>query len=295
MTQDATAPAAAGSSLPWLSPALLPLAAFVAMYLPVYRDLANTLWTSEDQAHGPMVGVVCLWLAWQRRHALLALAPAPAAAAGLGLFTSGLLLYVVGVSQDIVPLTLLSQILVLAGSVLALRGSAALRELRFPLGYLVFMIPLPGFLIDSLTQPLKRWVTWAADQILYHLGYPIAHEGVTIVIGQYQLLVADACSGLRSLVALTAMAVLFIHITGRSSRLHQLLMLAAIVPLALLANLLRVIVLVLLTWYYGEDVAQGFLHGTAGMLVFLAALAGLFGWDALLAHLIPARSTAARP
>jgi exosortase B len=200
---------------------------------------------------------------------------------------------VLGTALDIVNFQLLSQLLVLAGLILLMRGRAALRVMAFPLLFLLFMFPIPPFIIDALTQPLKGWVSWAADQILYSAGYPIARQGVMLTIGQYQLLVADACSGLRSLVSLGALAVLYIHISARTSLLHRGLMVASIVPLALIANLVRVIALVLITYYLGDAAGQGFLHGAAGMVLFLVAMLCLIGWDQLLSRLLPHAKPAA--
>ncbi len=274
------------SRLLWWSPLLL---GFAAMYAPVYTEVGGTLWTTEDEAHGPLILLVCLWFAWQKRHAFINAPLAPRPGMGIPLFVLGLLIYVFGISQDVVILQLVSQWLVIGGFILWQRGMASLRVLRFPLLFMAFMFPIPPFLIDAMTQPLKSWVSYAADQILYNLGYPIARQGVTLAIGQYELLVADACSGMRSLVALSALGVLFVYISQRTSRLHRLLLLASIVPLALTANLVRVITLVLITYYLGDEAGQGFLHGTAGMVVFMSAMIGLIGWDALLARLIRPR------
>ena len=265
----------------------LPLLGFLVMYLPIYLDdMIHVFWVSEDNAHGPLIILVCLWFAWKNRVAFTEAPVLPRPLLGGAVLAFGLLLYVFAVSQDITFLKLVAQWPVISGIILCLRGAAALKTMRFPLGFLVFMLPMPAFVVDGLTQPLKTWVSYAADQILYTAGYPIAREGVTLAIGQYQLLVADACSGLRSLLALSALAVLFVHITARASRLHNGLMLASIIPLALLGNLVRVIILVLVTYYMGDEAGQGFLHGMAGMVVFMAVMVGLLGLDTLLARLI---------
>lgn len=290
-------PAAATLSLPrkplellfWLLPAL----GFLAMFLPVYLDdMVHLFWVSDDNAHGPLVIAASLWIVWQQRAAFSAAAEQPRPRLGTAIFLFGLLLYAFAVSQDITFIKLLAEWPVIIGILLCLRGAAALRTLWFPLVFLLFQLPLPAVLIDSLTQPLKTWVSSAADQILYAAGYPIAREGVTLVIGQYQLLVADACSGLRSLVALAALGTLFLYLTGRSSRLHNILMLASIIPLALVGNLVRVLILVLITYYLGDAAGQGFLHGAAGMVVFIAAMCGLFALDVLLARLIRPQAAA---
>ena len=111
-----------------------------------------------------------------------------------------------------------------------------------------------------------------------------------ITIGQYQMLVADACSGLHSMYSLTALGTLFMYIMARTSRLHNALMLVSILPIAFVANIVRVIALVLITYHLGDEAGQGFLHGAAGMVLMLVALAGFFALDALLARLLGGRA-----
>jgi exosortase len=133
------------------------------------------------------------------------------------------------------------------------------------------------------------------ESILYATGYPIARSGVILSIGPYQLQVADACSGLHSMFSLSALGTLFMYMMARRSKLHNALMLASILPIAFAANIVRVMVLVLITFYMGDEAGQGFLHGTAGMLLMLVALAILFAFDTLLASVIRSRPAAAAP
>jgi exosortase len=159
----------------------------------------------------------------------------------------------------------------------------------FPLFYIIFMIPLPGMLVDAVTGPLKNWISIIAEHALYSVGYPIARNGVVLTIGQYQLLVADACSGLHSMFSLSALGLLFMYIMERKSMLHNAIMLATILPIAFAANIIRVIVLILVTYYLGDEAGQGFLHGTAGMVLLVAALLFLFALDAILATVFRTR------
>ena len=180
-----------------------------------------------------------------------------------------------------------SQIFVIAGGLLLLKGMAALRAAWFPVFYLIFMIPLPGLLVDAITGPLKQWISTIVVSVLYAVGYPIAQSGVVISIGQYQLLVADACSGLHSMFSLTALGTLFMYIMRRKSPVHNGIMLASILPIAFVSNIVRVIVLVLVTYHLGDEAGQGFLHGAAGMVLMLVALAAFFALDSLLVALLP--------
>ena len=169
----------------------------------------------------------------------------------------GLLIYMTGRAFGISILELGSQMFVVAGLLLLIKGLPALRVAWFPVLYIVFMIPLPGTLVDAATGPLKQWISAIVETILYAVGYPIARTGVIISIGQYQLQVADACAGLNSMFSLAALGTLYMFITARKSKLHNALMLASILPIAFTANIVRVIVLVLITFHLGDEAGQG--------------------------------------
>jgi len=264
----------------------LALFGFAAMYLPVYWWAANSFWQSDEQAHGMIVLAVTAGLFWLQRKAILDAPVRPAPLAGWASVAVGLLVYLAGRALDISILALGSQIPVLLGAILILGGWPAVRAAWFPLVYIIFMIPLPGTLVDAMTGPLKQWVSAITANTLYAAGYPIARDGVLLTIGQYQLLVADACSGLNSMFSLSALGVLFMYISARASRLHNAIMLASILPIAFTANIVRVMVLVLVTYHLGDAAGQGFLHGAAGIVLMIAALLILFLVDALLAKVI---------
>jgi exosortase B len=271
---------------------LIVLAGFAAMYLPTYWWAANGIWQSDDHAHGAIILVVVVWLFWQLRDGILAVESKPLPLAGWPVFILGLLIYMLGRSQNISILELGSQILVLTGAVLVVQGWPGIRVAWFPLLYIVFMIPLPGVLVDAVTGPLKNWISLIAEHVLYNVGYPIARNGVVLTIGQYQLLVADACSGLHSMFSLSALGLLFMYINERKSWLHNGIMLASILPIAFVANILRVMVLILVTYHLGDEAGQGFLHGGAGMVLLIAALLFLFLLDSVLARFIRPRPSA---
>lgn len=271
---------------PRLAPWLVALAGFATMYLPIYWWAFNTIWQTEEQAHGMIVLMVVGWLIWQQHQAILDAALRPARLVGWTVFAGGLLVYLIGRALSISILELGSQIPVLLGVLLVLGGWPAVRAAWFPLAYIAFMIPLPGPLVDALTGPLKHWISVIAEQTLYAVGYPIARDGVILTIGQYQLLVADACSGLHSMFSLSALGVLFMYISARASVLHNAIMVASILPIAFLANIVRVMVLVLVTYHLGDEAGQGFLHGAAGIILMIVALLILFLLDAGLARII---------
>ena len=263
----------------WLTSPSAPLAVaaggVATMYLPTYWAAANGLWQSDDYAHAPIILVVVVWLIWQVRERISRAPDQPSGVLGWPLLVLGMLSYVFGRTFDITSVEFLSQTIVVAAVVLLIKGRATIQIAWFAILYLIFMVPLPATFVDAATGPLKQWISAIVVDMLYIAGYPITRTGVLIGIGAYQLLVADACSGLNSMFSLTALGTLFMYITGRSDRWHNGIMLAAILPIAFVANILRVLALILITYHFGDAAGQGFLHGAAGILLMLVAL-GLF-------------------
>jgi exosortase len=139
--------------------------------------------------------------------------------------------------------------------------------------------------MDSITQPLKILVSDITTFLLSAAGYPITQVGVTIYIAQYQLLVEDACAGLNSLISLTAIGLFYIYLMHNASWRYSAVLLLLLLPIAIAANVVRVMILVLLTYYAGNEVAQGYLHDFAGIVTFVSALLLIFGIDTLLSPL----------
>lgn len=267
----------------------------LVMYVPTYWALAHGLWNEDDYAHGPIVLVVALFLAWQQRSALsgdtgVRFPSGIEAATGWFFLVFGLLTYALGRSQEILLLEVGSQIPVVLGALLIVLGLSAARALWFALFFLLFIVPLPGFVVDTATGPLKQYISVIAEQGLYAAGYPVARSGVTLTVGQYQLLVADACSGLHSMFSLTAMGLLYLYLMQHTSRIRNLIIILVILPIAFAANILRVMVLILVTYHLGDEAGQGFLHGFAGILLFMTGLLLLFVLDGLLGFVFPNRS-----
>jgi exosortase B len=265
------------------APFWIVLAGMAAMYGPSFYDLFNGIWSTDENAHGPIVLAVALWLLYTKWNGIAdAIEPAPAPALGWPLVLVSLLLYILGRSQDILIFEIGSLIPMLAGLILVFFGRATLLRLWFPLFFMLFMIPLPGILVDAVTQPMKMGVSWAAEHLLYALGYPIARTGVILVIGQYQLLVADACAGLHSLFTLEALGLLYLNLVRHDSFARNVTLAILIVPISFCANVIRVIVLTLITYHFGDEAGQGFLHGFAGMVLFISALILIIGVDSML-------------
>jgi exosortase B len=283
-----TAPAS-DSARPTVLPAGLDLPACVLVviglllvYVPEYMELSRTIWRSDEQGHGPIIFAVSLWLFYSQRHALAALESKPATiSGGLALLFGGLL-FAVGSSQDIWIFSIGSQIVVLAGLVLLFKGWRGLRLIWFPLCFLFFMVPLPEALVAAVTAPLKSAVSLVASNLLYSMGIPVGRSGVMLTVGQYQLMVADACAGLNSMFTLEALGMLYMNLMRYTSAARNVTLALLLIPIAFCANIGRVMILVLVTYFYGDEAGQGFVHGFAGMVLFMIALALMLVVDKLL-------------
>lgn len=258
----------------------------VAMYAPSFHQWLFGAWSHEAEGRELLVLAVTAALFWRRRAAFAAL-PDSSSRAGLPLLAFGLVLYIAGRVFDVLRVELVSFILVLAALLLHYRGRAGLRLGAFALFFLVFAFPIPYEVVLAVTGPMKEAVSAVVAQLLYGLGYPIARSGVVLTVGQYQLLVVEACAGLQTMFTLEAMGLLYTHLMQYRSRWRNLLLALLVVPISFAANVVRVLVLALVTYHFGDDVAQGVLHNFAGLLLFSVALLLLLGVDALLGR-IPA-------
>lgn len=269
------------SSVPY-RPLAFWLIAFVLFYAQTYAVLMRDTWSTDDQGHGPMIIAAAAFLMWQRRSSVFSDTARPAPMAGSVMLSLALMAYVVGHSQGLIELEALSQIPVLIAGLLLIHGWSAVRKLWFPLAFLLFSMPLPGALTQMITMPLKLAVSTVAEQVLYWMGYPIGRVGVMLTVGPYQLLVADACSGLNSLFTLEALGLLYMNVMNYSNRARNLLLATMIIPISFFSNVTRVMTLVLLTYYFGDEVGQGFAHNFSGMVLFAVALVLTYLFDSLL-------------
>jgi len=261
------------------------LLGLIALYSPIYYALSIGLWNSEDQRHGPIVLMLTLFLFWQNRAYLRPTTTNHTWPILGGIFlTLGLICCVIGRSQDIILLDLSSQIPVIVGILLLTRGKPALKAMWFPLFFILFMIPLPGVFIDAVTLPMKMAVSYVVENILFWLGYPIARTGVILQIGQYQLMVANACAGMHTLISLEALGLLYLNLVKHDSLFRNITLAIFIIPISFTANVIRVMVLTLVTYYFGDAAGQGFVHGFAGMVLFVVALILIMSVDSILQY-----------
>ncbi len=275
--------------------------AFVVAYIPTYVRLANGPWQTEQEGHGPLIMLAAAWLAWQQRGKLAEIVQKPAPVAGWIVLIASLLLMAVTRSQDILMVETATQIPVLLGCILLMGGWTLARVFAFPLAFLIFSIPPPGWILDALTVPLKSWVSDVVTNFLYALGYPIAQNGVIIMIGSYELMVKDACSGMNSIFALSAIGVFYIYEFVPDNWLRRALLIVSIIPITIMANLFRVLALVLGSYYFGVDRVEGLFHDVTGIALFVFALAlfflldsALIGLGYLLRRVFPASAGASK-
>jgi exosortase B len=259
------------------------LGGLVLLYGPSLVDLFQGVWSTDEQRHGPIVLAMALWLLYRNWAAMeRAALGQPAHAAGWPLVVIGLLLYLLGRTEQILMFEIGSVIWVLAGVLLLARGAAALKVQWFGLFFMLFMVPLPGAFVDSVTMPMKLSVSYVAEHVLFAAGYPIGRTGTMLQIGQYKLLVADACAGLHTLFTLEALGLLYLNLVRHASAVRNGLLALIIMPISFSANVLRVMVLCLITYHFGDAAGQGFLHGFAGLVLFLSALLLTIAMDGLL-------------
>ena len=266
----------------WL---LLIAGLLVALYFDTARRMVLQWSNEEDYNHGFVVPLFSAWLVWDGRERLKNL-PVVADARGALLLALGMLLYVVGSVGAELFLQRVSMVVVLAALVLLVLGGAWLRALAFPLGFLVFAVPIPAVVRNIIAFPLQIFAAQTATLCLSGAGVPVIREGNVIVLAQTTLEVADACSGIRSLQALLALAAVYGFLTQRRLWKRLVLFFSAI-PIAVAANAFRVSGTGFLAHFFGLEAAQGFYHSLAGYLMFGVAFVGLLVCGTLLNRVAP--------
>jgi exosortase len=274
---------------------ILVAASFLIAYAPLIVNLAKGPWATEQDGQGPLIIAASIWLIWREQRVLAAIPLKPYPALGWLVLITGLILMYVARTQGLVGAEMLSAIVTLAGCLVLLAGRQMLAAAAFPLAFLLFAVPLPDWVIDSATVPLKVFISTVVTWVLYAAGYPIAQNGVVIVIGPYQLLVKDACSGMNSILALAAVGAFYAYAFRRQTPFRAIVLLAATLPVAVLANVFRVMILVLIAYAGGIDSLNGPLHPLSGVGLFGVALLLLSLLDRLLGICFAGTARVGRP
>lgn len=265
------------------------LALLVALYAGIIPEMVREWSQNENNSHGFIIPLIAAYFLWQRRGRLLDAPVAPNAAGLLVLVLGGLMLSLGYLATEYFTMRA-SLIVILAGLTLALFGTQTFRVVAFPLFFLVFMIPIPMVIYNAVAFPLKLLVSNVSVWVLKAVGVVVLREGNIIMLPDMVLEVADACSGIRSLVSLLALGMAYAVVLPLRTG-HRIALVLSAIPIAIVANIIRVIVTGLLVEYVSPDAARGFFHEFAGMAVFAFALALLLAAGALLCktrgHSIP--------
>jgi len=251
----------------------------IAGYLPVLRYLIRQWSHDEDMGHGFFVPIIACYIVWQHREELLTLKLKPSLW-GLVLVGMSSVLLIIGTLGAELFTTRLSFVFTLIGVVLALGGVPLIRKLAFPLFLLFFMIPIPAVIYNRITFPLQIIASELADGALNLLAIPVIREGNVLELANQKLNVVEACSGIRSLLSLTFLSLVYGYFFEKRAWVRAVLFFSTI-PIAIVANGSRVTATALVTQIKAE-LAEGFFHEAQGWVIFMVALVILIVWHQLL-------------
>ena len=274
-------------------PRLLVVGAGAWLFAHVAAKLVHDWAHDDNYSHGFLIVPLALYFAWERRDRLHAAARTPSWA-GLGVIVFGLCVLVAGQLGAELFLTRVSLVIVLVGAVLFLEGWPRLRVLGFPIAFLLLMIPIPAIIFNQIAFPLQLLASRVGAWTMQACAVPVLREGNVILLANTSLEVAEACSGIRSLVSLLTLGMVYGYFAD--SRLWvRAVITCATVPIAIGANAFRVAGTGLLAHYYGPETAQGFFHEFSGWLVFISAFGMLVIVVGILRRLAPPAVPAGRP
>jgi exosortase len=266
---------------------------FGILYRDVIAKLVHDWYVDDNYSHGFLIVPLAAYFAWERRHRLTALPLAPSAL-GLILIAGSLLVLMAGILGAELFLTRISIIGLAVGTVVFVLGWGHARVLAFPLGFLLLMIPIPAIIFNQIAFPLQLVASQFGEVVLSSLSIPVLREGNVIMLANTSLEVAEACSGIRSLVSLLTLGIVYGYFIDTRLTVRLFLALATI-PVAIITNGLRVAGTGVAAHYYGSGAAEGFFHTFSGWLVFIAAFTLLFAVARALKVLAPDPRTAERP
>jgi exosortase len=265
---------------------LLAIASFVILYHGVMSELIQDWVRDDNYSHGFLIVPLALYFAWERRSAFAETQARPSSAA--------LILIVVAVLATVLNMhsfvDRIAMMVCLVGGLAFIFGWARMKVMAFPTAFLLLMIPIPAVLFNPVAFPLQLLSSRFGEWTLVACQVPVLREGNVIQLANTSLEVAEACSGIRSLISLLSLAIVYGYFAESRIRVRVVLALLA-VPVAIAANAFRVAGTGLAAHYYGAEVAEGFFHSFSGWLVFLAAFAMLFVLHRILIHIKPAGKT----
>ena len=252
------------------------LAAFARVFWPTWVWMAERFDAHDSfYSHGWLIPIASAWLIWQRRAQLATISKHPSFW-GLALLVPSLAVHTAATWWHVGFVSGLAMLGAIWGFIWTFWGWSVLRALRFPMLFLLFMVPLPGILLIAISFKMKLMAATLATALLKVIGIAAVHAGSTIHVRGLSVIVDDTCSGLRSLISLIALATLWTAVVPASAkRWKKLAIVASSIPISLLANMVRIVVLVLLSAIYGPQIADSFIHYGSGLVVFGVALMAL--------------------
>ncbi len=260
------------------------------LYAPVFINLYNMRWDKVDYTHAYFILPISLWLTWRKRDSIKEyLQQSNTNSLNFVTFPAlliGIFLFYLGWQQDYIFVQTFSLIPLLFGVTGFLYGIQVSKTLSFPILYLLLLVPPPFGILDSITLPMRYGVAAATDSILQLFNYPITRTGLEMTIGYNKIFMGAPCSGFRSLITMISLVLVYVYIT-KGTIGKKITLTAFIIPCALLGNLIRVITLCLITFYFGEEVGQGFFHNFSGIVIFIITITGLMGFESLLDRFNP--------
>jgi len=262
----------------------------MGVYYRVLSKLVRDWWEIPDFSHGFLVPVFVGYVLWTKRKRLQETPLAPCWS-GMGAVVLGLLTLLLGVYGAELFLSRVSLAILLAGLTLCFGGWQLLRELRFELLVLLLAIPIPAILFNQITIPMQIVASKLASGLLPLVGVPVLREGNVIVLPSMRLEVAEACSGIRSLISLIALSVFYGYFVERSF-MRRLALVAASIPIAIAANAVRILGTGLCVQYWDPDKAEGFFHEFSGWVIFLVSLSCLLAVHRAMSLFFPDRRQA---
>ena len=264
----------------WWSRTIVLVGLISWLYFSIIVHLAGQWWQDPNFSHGFFVPAFALFVLWQDRARVAGLVAAPSIW-GLAIIVFALCVLVVGVLGAELFLSRISLLLLIAGLIVYFRGWRFFRAILFPWAFLVLMIPVPAIIFNQITFPLQLLASRVAAGVLPWVGVPVLREGNVINLPAMALEVADACSGIRSLLSLGTLAIIYGYLMESRISIRIILALAS-VPIAVAANSLRIVGTGLLVQYWDPQKAEGFFHAFSGWLIFVVSLAMLFALHRLL-------------
>jgi exosortase len=255
------------------------------VYWQVFVRLVDA-WTNDgNYSHGFLIVPIALYLVWERR-ARLAAAPIRSSWLGLVVFAGGIAVLMAGLLGAELFLSRISLLVTLAGIVLFLFGWSYLRILTFPLLFLLLMVPLPAIIFNQIAFPLQLLASRVGEWVIGSAGIPVLREGNVLILSNTSLEVAEACSGIRSLVSLITLGIVYSYFTDSRAWVRTVVILATI-PVAIIANGARVAGTGILAHWWGPAAAEGFFHEFSGWIVFLVAFLMILAIQQIIVRFAP--------